>query len=296
MQGTLTLRAHAKVNLALAIGKASTPGGLHRICSWMHAIELSDRIEIRPLSKGQESVYAIGWAQPNKPDEPVDWDVEQDLAAGAHKLLEAHVGHQLGAAIRVSKSIPAGGGLGGGSSDAASVLMGINTLFDLQLDQTTLIGLAMELGSDIPFFLDPGKQIPRAAIVEGFGDTITRVETNCSGEPITLIFPGFGCHTGRVYQAFDAQANADHAMDAAKVKMLASERRVNPHGLLNDLASAAMKVAPELGEIQCALQSTLGEPVHVSGSGSTLFVLGSVEPDQIAQVCPGCSIVQTRLC
>ena len=266
----------------------------------MHAIELSDRIEIRPLRQDQESVYAIGWAKKNSDDEPVAWESAQDLTVRAHKLLEAHVGRQLLAMIRISKSIPAGGGLGGGSSNAASVLMGINQLFDLQLDQTTLIGLAMELGSDIPFFLDrgkdPGKQIPRAAIVEGVGDVITRVETDCTGQPITLIFPGFGCHTGQVYQAFDALTDAEHVMDEARVKMLASGPRVDPHKLFNDLSSAAMDIAPQLGEIQRTLQSTLGEPVHVSGSGSTLFVLGLIEPEQIAQACPGCSAMQTRLC
>ena len=57
-----------------------------------------------------------------------------------------------------------------------------------------------------------------------------------------------------------------------------------------------MDIAPQLGEIQRTLQSTLGEPVHVSGSGSTLFVLGLIEPEQIAQACPGCSAMQTRLC
>ncbi len=292
----MTLRAHAKVNLALAIGKPSVPEGLHPICSWMHAIELFDRIEICPLSQDQESVYSIGWTKKGSEDKPVDWEMKQDLAVRAHKMLEAHVGHQLPISIRISKSIPAGGGLGGGSSDAASVLMGINQLFDLQLDQTTLVELAMKLGSDVPFFLDSGKRIPRPAIVEGVGEKITRLDSRCAGEPITLIFPGFGCSTGRVYQAFDEQIGSGHTLARGMIYELTNGSGVDTDGLFNDLQISACGLGDGLGAIKSAIEGKIGKPAHVSGSGSTLFVIGQVDSGLIGQAAPACRIMQTWLC
>jgi len=292
----LILRAHAKVNLALAIGKSSVPGGLHPICSWMHAIELFDRIEICPLSQDQESMYSIGWAKKENKDEPVDWEMEQDLAVRAHKLFEAHVGHQLPVLIRISKSIPAGGGLGGGSSDAASVLMGINRLFDLQLNQTTLVKLAMKLGSDVPFFLDSGKQVPRPAIIEGVGEKITRLDSRCAGEPITLIFPGFECSTGRVYRAFDEQIGPGHTLARDTIYKLTRRSVVDTDGLFNDLQIPACGLGNGLGAIKSAIEDKIGKPAHVSGSGSTLFVIGQVDSGLVGQAAPACRILQTWLC
>ncbi|MBL4698673.1 MAG: hypothetical protein JKX70_07555, partial [Phycisphaerales bacterium] len=172
---TLILRAYAKVNLALSVGSVDLQSGLHPICSWMHAIDLFDEVELQKLPESQESRYRIGWARDGEPDEPAGWSIEHDLAVRAHKAMQRAVGRALPVEIRVSKSIPAGGGLGGGSADAAMVLMGINTLFDLGLSHTQLVELAPTLGSDIPFFIDDAdrfNQIPRPAIVQGVGDQI----------------------------------------------------------------------------------------------------------------------------
>jgi len=183
----LLIRAHAKVNLALAVDRVNE-SGLHPICSWMHGVELHDEIEIRRVPDGRESKYAIGWKQANSDDLPVAWDQSTDLSVRAHILVETYVGRSLGVQLRVSKAIPAGGGLGGGSSDAAGVLMGLNTLFALGLDQQTLAGLAMSLGSDVPFFIDGGIDSvypsPRPALVRGVGGSVERVECRHAGTAI----------------------------------------------------------------------------------------------------------------
>ena len=299
---TLTLRAYAKVNLALAIGKGDEPGRLHPICSWMHAIELWDEIEIRWLCEheNQASIYALGWKQSAGEDKPVEWDQDSDLAVRAHKQIEAHVGRKLSVQMRVSKSIPAGGGLGGGSSDGAAVLMGLNELFNLGLDHATLIGLAMEIGSDVPFFLDEPDQIPRPAIVQGMGEKITRLEPIHAGIPITLILPGFGCHTGEVYRAFDESVSPDHVFRDAQVHNLAQSSALDMDGLFNDLAAPACAVGVGLGELKEQIERAIGRAVHVSGSGSTLFVIGPPEPGLIArkvgELAPGCFVRETRLC
>lgn len=292
----IVIRACAKVNLSLSVGAPTEPSGFHPICSWMHAIGLYDTVEICRAQSDQDSEYSIGWARSEHDDEPVDWAISDDLGVRAHKLVEERVGHRLAVKIRISKSIPAGGGLGGGSSDAAGVLMGMNELFHLDLDQTALVELAMNLGSDIPFFIDPGFSIPRSAIVQGMGEKITRLDATHAGTPITLILPGFGCHTGQVYGAFDSLIESDHQLRHEDIETLATKSAIDEDGLFNDLASAAVEIAPELDEIRTTLQRVIGKPVHVSGSGSTVFVIGSVEPGLIEKVCPSCSVVQIRLC
>ena len=290
------IRMHAKVNLALAVGCGDLLSGLHPICSWMHAIDLSDLIEIYKLPDGQESSFAIGWAQASGDDLPVDWSAEDDLVVRAHKAVEAYIHRTLGVKIRVSKSIPAGGGLGGGSADAAGVLIGINTLFDLGLRHDELVEVAMSLGSDIPFFLDTDSEIPRAAIVTGFGDQVARLEQSASGESLMLIFPSFGCHTGRVYQAFDELVDSGHVLESGLVEEIAGHREIDADRLFNDLAEGAKMVSPELAGLIEEFSGLFEQRVHVSGSGSTLFVLGPNDA-----LCPedglmGCRFVKTKLC
>jgi 4-diphosphocytidyl-2-C-methyl-D-erythritol kinase len=299
--GTL---AHAKVNLALAIGRRQGPREMHPICSWMHAIELADEIEIDGLDEGQKSVYELGWATSTNALRPVAWAIEDDLTVRAHRLIEAGVGRSLPIRLRVSKQIPAGGGLGGGSSDAASVLVGLNQLFDLGLTHEQLCAFGLELGSDVPFFLDPcldtEHPIPRPAIVEGLGETITRLARTHAGSAITLFCPSFGCDTGQVYSRFDEMVDADHVIDADRVRRCAGSEQIDNCALFNDLATPAAKVEPELGVLWRTLEAEINQPIHVSGSGSTLFVVGSYEPssgragEQGSPI--GCTIHKSRLC
>jgi 4-diphosphocytidyl-2-C-methyl-D-erythritol kinase len=296
--------AHAKVNLALAVGRRQGPRGMHPICSWMHAIELADEIEIDRLDEGQKSVYELGWVASGGVLQPIAWAIEDDLAVRAHRLIEASVGRSLPIRLRVSKQIPAGGGLGGGSSDAASVLVGLNQVFDLGLTHEQLCAYGLKLGSDVPFFLDPRLDsehpIPRPAIVEGFGEIITRLARTHAGSAITLFCPSFGCDTGQVYSRFDEMAGADHVIDADRVRRCAGSEQIDNCALFNDLAIPATKIEPELGVLRRTLEAEINQPIHVSGSGSTLFVVGSFESSSGRageQESPTeCTIHKSRLC
>lgn len=290
------IRMHAKINLALAVGQAEPSSGLHPICSWMHAIELADQIKIHRLPEGQESSYAIGWAQRTGNDKPVEWSIQDDLAACAHKAIQSHLGRILPVEVQVSKSIPAGGGLGGGSANAAGVLMGMNELFDLELGHRELVEVAMTLGSDIPFFLNAQNQQPQPAIVEGFGDLITRLSPRRAGTELTLILPSFGCHTGKVYRAFDEIVEPAHGLQSELVYDLAMADSIDSDGLFNDLTAGACAVALELGDIQVRLAGLFEQRVHVSGSGSTLFVLADTDEFDLEDGYLGCRYVKTRLC
>lgn len=290
---TIALRAHAKVNLVLRVGApVDDPGapthGYHPVCSYMSALELCDRVEIE---RAEETRYDIRWDD----GRGVEWDVERDLAARAHRALCDRVGHELACVIRVRKSIPAGGGLGGGSSDAGGVLVGLNELFGLGIAGEALRELAAGLGADVPFFVDPGHEVVRPAVVTGFGETIERAGRVHAGREVTLILPGFGCPTGDVYRAFDATGPAP-VPEEGGARSLAVSGVLEDALVVNDLGGAACAVAPALGDLRRTIAARLGCPVHVSGSGSTLFVLGRADGGAVREVAPDCALLTTRLC
>lgn len=299
---TFSTRAHAKLNLALWVGApVEAPGtpthAYHPICSWFHGVDLCDEITLTRLDAGP-SRHEIGWARQDGGRDPVGWPLESDLCVRAHRALEARVGRALPCQMVVRKSIPAGGGLGGGSSDAAAVLMGLDALFDLSLGEEELAGVAMALGSDIAYFIDKRENPPRPAIVGGFGEQVERLGRPHAGTEVTLIFPPFGCDTGAVYRAFDSALGAigdDEAAGPGRVRELADAGVIRADGLFNDLAPAAEKVEPRLADLRRALAEGLGRPVQVSGSGSTLFVIGPVDRTRLAALTSGCRIVATTL-
>ncbi len=280
----LTRRAHAKINLALAVGPPLPPGsphaGYHPIASWMHAIDLADDLTVAHASK---STFDIAWHD----NTPVDWPIESDLTARAHHALEQHAARPLPTAVTLRKRIPAGGGLGGGSSDAAALLLALRDLHNLDITTAQLAALAHTLGTDIPFFIDD-EQPPRPALVTGLGDHTERLPRSTA--EITLILPPFGCPTGAVYRAFDAAPT--HPCDETRVRAL-SHAPIDTSILFNDLAAPAERAEPRLAELRARLARELGTPIHVSGSGSTLFCDAPV--DRVRAAAPECRIIRTTL-
>lgn len=282
-------RAHAKLNLALSVGPPLPPGdaraGFHPIASWMHAIELGDEFSI---ARAPSTNYDLAWHDGT----PVDWDPDTDLCVRAHRALEQAAGMPMPARIRVRKTVPAGGGLGGGSADAAVTLLALRDLFAPDLPDEQITACAHALGSDIPFFIDPlawrERRPPRPAIVTGLGTVAQRLERREAA--VTLVCPPYGCPTGAVYRAFDADPT--DACDEDRVRQAASGP-LTPHTPFNDLAAPAERTEPRLGPLRAALAAALGTPVHVSGSGSTLFCFAPA--DAAAPHAPGCRVIATRL-
>ncbi|MEQ8769062.1 MAG: hypothetical protein RIB60_00980 [Phycisphaerales bacterium] len=285
--GVIEVTAHAKVNLALAVGppiEAGDRAGLHPICSWMHAIELGDAVRVERLAGDAPTTLDVRWADGSG----VDWAMKDDLAARAHRALEAHAGRALPVSIRVLKRVPAGGGLGGGSADAAAVLLACDELFELNLSDDTLRRVSAAIGSDVAFFIDGDafaqRRPPRPAVVSGLGDRIERIDRH--GDEIALILPTFGCPTGAVYQAFDENPTA--GVDEARVRALAAGDSIGWDQLFNDLARAACVVRPELSNV-------LDVPgVRLSGSGSTAFAPAHAL-HAVRRALPGIRIETTRL-
>jgi len=260
--------AHAKVNLALSVGPALAGGpqdGMHPIASWMHAIDLCDTVRIERLATGP-SAYEVAWAAGAPRVSAIDWPLDKDLAARAHRLMQEHTGRTLPVHLSIEKRVPVGGGLGGGSSDAAAVMLGLNEAFGLGVPIARLAEWSGRLGSDVAFFLDQ-EAPPRPAIVTGLGDRVERLARAAAW--VVLVVPGFGCPTGAVYRAFDRAAGP--GLREGSVRALAAAS-IDAGGLFNDLTGAAIRVEPRLGALMEGVARAAGLPAHMSGSGSTVFV------------------------
>jgi 4-diphosphocytidyl-2-C-methyl-D-erythritol kinase len=296
----LARKAHAKLNLMLSVGAPCPQGtdldgkdvsGFHPIASWMAPISLHDDVTVQRLSPGSPSTYDIAFATDAARPETVNWPLERDLCVRAHRALEAAIGQPLPIALTVRKRIPTGAGLGGGSSDAAATILALRDAFpEIEFpDDDALEALAMTLGSDIAYFLDPGsvEEWPRQAIVESFGEKIDRVE-GVTGRAL-LVVTSLSCATGPVYQAFDkllAAELAERARDAKgrqpstdpKVDMIrqrqakALTQGVREELFFNDLAKPAFSIEPRLGALATALASMTRLSAHVTGSGSAIFL------------------------
>ncbi|MCH2133936.1 MAG: 4-(cytidine 5'-diphospho)-2-C-methyl-D-erythritol kinase [Phycisphaerales bacterium] len=272
MSRCLHIKAPAKINAALSVGPPGADG-LHPICSWMITVDLCDEMTLTPLEPDRLSRYAILWHDEARVRQEIDWSITSDLAVKAHLALEAWTKRRLPIQMKLEKRIPLGGGLGGGSSDAAAMLRGCNALFDLSLSDRILEGIAASIGSDVPFLVRGG-----SAIVEGTGEMVEYHESMPALHAV-LIFPAVACHTGRVYQQFDAGGGS--ALDPAAVRALAEEP-IDGDRLFNDLAEPAMTIAPELQSYREDIAKQVSAPVHVSGSGSTLFVMARNEMESEA--------------
>lgn len=262
----LTLPAPAKINLALAVGPARAGDGMHPIASWMAPIGLSDTITAQRLADSDESRFEVVNDPAALRPAPIDWPLELDLAVRAVRALEAHAGRALPVAMRVEKRIPVGAGLGGGSSDAAATLLAVRELFQLAITDEALAGIALGLGSDVPFFLGDGP-----ALVTGFGETIERTPPVTGAEFITIFAPPFACATGAVYAAFDRLPAAEFR--ASAVGAMARSGSFNDSDCFNDLAPAAEAVEPSLAEFRARISAAASVPAHVTGSGSAVFTI-----------------------
>lgn len=282
---TLAVRAPAKLNLALAVGPPRPEDGYHPICSWMATIDLADELLLTRLEDDRLSRYAILWHDEAPVRSDINWSITRDLAVRAHLLLEQTVGRSLPVQLKLEKRIPVGSGLGGGSADAACVLIATRQLFELDIDDHTLITLAHQLGSDVPFFVRAALQSAHsnAAVISGLGETIDDAPAlRAAG---VLILPSFGCSTPSVYRAFDAHPIAtDHDAFAARttrVHELAAAQPQWQHHLFNDLANPAQAIAPPLRDIIASATDIADQPAHLTGSGSACFIV--LEPSLASQ-------------
>lgn len=245
----LTLKAHAKINLGLSVlGRRAD--GFHEVDTLLVRLALHDTLTLEPVSEGVRLVV-VG------PDLGIP--PEQNLAFRAAKLYLAETGEGHGVAIELTKHIPAAAGLGGGSSDAGAVMRGLAQLYPAEVD---LLGLASQLGSDVPFF---AADMP-AAHASGRGEILEPVDL--PEFPLVLVNPGIAV------SAKDAYMNLQGVTPPLELETLLRrlERGEDP-GYFNALEAGVVGLEPRVGEVLEALRAAALAGVRMSGSGSTCFGL-----------------------
>ncbi len=266
---SLTVRAPAKINVGLRV-RGRRDDGYHEIESVFLAVDLADTLSARLREDGQLSLEV----SPEGADAPAD---ESNLVLKAARLLQQETAGTRGAVIGLTKRIPAGRGLGGGSSDAAAALVLLSALWGLELSPSRLRDLAARLGSDVPFFLNGP-----VAIVRGRGEKIHSIESRGAlGRLwIVLVVPPVEISTREVYAR--AKPSLTRAIGAGSFWCtLLLEGHVRELGkcLSNDLELPAQAVWGELRTLRHILEDAGACCVSMSGSGSAMFALTREEGD-----------------
>jgi len=278
----LRVLAPGKLNLALSIGSVITEGernGMHPIASWMVGVEVFDEVHLTRLDMGEASGFEIVFADDALAKREVDWPIEKDLAVRAHDLLEKQTHQRLPVDATVLKRIPTGAGMGGGSSDAAAMLVGLNVLFELGLNLDALMQIGLQLGSDVGFAVQLLGGEPWG-LVAGFGDEIEMFKASRVWD-VCLVLPSYGCPTGAVYGTLDASGWVGREVQMLGVQslmegagqLISLERAETSQVLFNDLEKPASKVQPKLGQLLQTLRGEMRLDAHVTGSGSGIFIL-----------------------
>jgi 4-diphosphocytidyl-2-C-methyl-D-erythritol kinase len=182
----MTVFSPAKVNLHLAV-KDRRPDGFHNLESVFLAVDFGDTLHFEPISGENTTELAMD----------TDIPMEENIIYKALSLFRAKTGFKKSLKITVEKRIPIGGGLGGGSSNAASALLALNRLSGAPLSPETLLELGSSLGSDVPFFL----RQTSAALVTGRGEGIEPLEP--PDFSLVLVNPGFQSNTAAAYRLLD---------------------------------------------------------------------------------------------
>ncbi len=276
---TLTdLPAPAKLNVFLRV-VGRRPDGYHLLQSLFVLLDWHDTIHLERRTDGRLQRHDLTLPLP-----------EDDLCLRAARLLQQHSGCGLGADISIHKVLPSGAGMGGGSSDAATVLLGLNRLWELGWTRAQLIELGVQLGADVPFFLGGSN-----AIVEGIGERLTPVavrprrylvvkppvsvmtqtifrDPTLTRDSDAAIVEGFLADPSVLDDLLDQTEGTGTGGEARVPVGADTVRRFQVQGfrIANDLQAVAMRHAPEIAEAVDWLKAQWGNG-QMTGSGSAVF-------------------------
>jgi 4-diphosphocytidyl-2-C-methyl-D-erythritol kinase len=253
----LKVRAPAKINYILEI-LDKRKDGFHNILTVFQTVSLYDIIYFKD---SREISFSTN-------DESLE-NFEDNLIGKAVNLLKKKSSVKRGVEIYLEKNIPIGAGLGGGSSDAAAVLKGLSKLWNLKLSDIDLHKTALQLGSDVPFFLDAGM-----AVAKGRGEKISPINRHLRPQlSMIIIYPDFSIPTSWAYSEWDKSGLESestgidsfmHALSSRNIRELAGS-------LHNDFEKIVTEQYPKIGEMKEALNKTGAMKSLLSGSGSSVF-------------------------
>lgn len=252
----MKIEAYAKVNLTLEVfGERSD--GYHALRSVVLPVSLADTLDVEATDAGTVTS---------------DAGYDDDLCVKAARILKSSVSglpSSIGAKIAVTKRIPAGGGLGGGSADAAATLVALNEAWGLGMSREKLAEIGAQVGSDVPALVLGGP-----VLMEGRGERVTRLPDGRETVNLVLANPGVFSSTKEVYAACTPRLSADDSI-VSRMRIALAEGDVPGIAavLMNDLQEPATALHPEIGEALAALKAAGAQGVLMSGSGSTVFGL-----------------------
>lgn len=249
----MRIRSFAKINLGLEVIK-KREDNYHEIRTLFQAIDLSDVLDIHPIEKNEIRLSGN--------DESIPWD-ERNLIFKAVRFIKENCQIAKGVEIRVTKNIPPGKGLGGGSSNAAMTLYALNKIWRLGLKKEDLLQSGKRLGADVPFFLEGG-------LCLGFerGDRIVPLP-DLEPLPCVLVFPPFPILSSDIYwhlepflTSMDKDSKINRFLESGELGFLE-----------NRLEATIFRLYPQLKAIKSRFQSQGARLSLVSGSGSAVFGL-----------------------
>lgn len=263
----LTRTAPAKINLGLEVLRRR-PDGYHDINTIFATVDLVDRLSIRPRTDSKITCRVLG-------DERLATEGgEENLCARAARHLLEEGGVDRGVDIVLDKRIPTGAGLGGGSSDAAETLLAVREIFAIDVEDDRLREIGLQLGSDVPFFVDGG-----VALGGGQGEVLTPIDITLPWH-LLLVNPGVHVPTPEAYRLI-GRSDERPASDLVEiVRRGVDDPSILTNRLANDFQKPVFARWPEVAGVHKRLTAQTGVLfAGMSGSGSTLFGLFATRGD-----------------
>jgi 4-diphosphocytidyl-2-C-methyl-D-erythritol kinase len=252
MKALYDLPAPAKLNLFLhVVGRR--PDGYHLLQSVFTLIDWCDTLHVERRGDGRLARHDLGAPLP-----------ADDLCLRAARALQLESGSGLGADISIAKRLPTGAGMGGGSSDAATTLLALNRLWQLNWPLPRLLALGLTLGADVPFFLGGDN-----AFVEGIGEVLTPVRL--PRQWLAVVKPDAGVETRAIFESAGLVRDSRPVILASFLADASASRGFGPDGFgHNDLQPPAMSQCAEIAEVCRWLETRFGNS-RMTGSGSAVF-------------------------
>ena len=258
----MKIRAPAKINLSLrVVGKRAD--GYHLLDTIMVPVSLYDEIEIHQIRRsesGRSESPALIQIRCSHPSVPLG---QENIAYRAAELLMRKTKIRQPLVIRIRKKIPVGAGLGGGSTDAAAVLVGLNRMWKLRLSVRQLERLALQLGADVPFFIRA-----KPARARGIGEKL-RLLPNLRCRWLVLAYPGFPVATAWVFGNLPPKLTKV-SVNTSIATLLEGLDKLDTL-LINDLEQVTLRRYPEIVRVKSMLSLAGAAGVLMSGSGSSAF-------------------------